>query len=111
MSKRTRKHKATSNPEPDTTTQSPAKKLRLNAYLHYRKQKVKCEGQVGKTCSKCLKAGKQCIIDGQDHYTKQTNLAGITEKLEREHCLDIECMFLTISSCWKNTEVKKPLHE
>ncbi|KAK8006324.1 hypothetical protein PG991_012621 [Apiospora marii] len=92
--KRGRKRKATSSPEPDATAQSPAKKLRLNACLHCRKQKVKCDSLDNKPCSKCLKAGKQCIIDGQDRRTKQTNLAGITEKLERKHYLAIECMCL-----------------
>lgn len=100
--KRGRKRKASSDAELDAAAQGkaqpqrPAKKLRLNACQHCRKQKVKCDGQIGKPCSKCTKAGKECIIDGQDHRTKQTNFADISDKLERKRYLELECMGLII---------------
>ncbi|KAK8077350.1 hypothetical protein PG996_003520 [Apiospora saccharicola] len=95
--KRGRKRKASSDPEPETATQGKAqKRLRLNSCQRCRRQKTKCDGGIGKPCSNCNKAGKQCIIDGQDHRTKQTNLADIADKLERKHYLAMECMCLII---------------
>ncbi|KAK8133854.1 hypothetical protein PG984_005866 [Apiospora sp. TS-2023a] len=95
--KRGRKRKASSDPEPEAASQGKAqKRLRLNSCQRCRKQKTKCDGGIGKSCSNCNKAGKQCIIDGQDHRTKQTNLADIADKLERKHYLAVECMILII---------------
>ncbi|KAK7980527.1 hypothetical protein PG989_012984 [Apiospora arundinis] len=100
-----RKRKATPEPSPEPSPEPeaagegqarPQKRLKLKQFSCElcRKKKVKCNGEIGKTCSNCIKHRKTCVIDGKDGRTKNTTFGQLLDKLEKNHYLIKEIIYL-----------------